>query len=300
MLPDLRVLLRHVLVGIAMLIGLSGIDDGAAEGGEPERLTELVLLAPGTKVDETLPPGWSHLVIKSVPRLASGDLDSLPGMATSTATLFRATVLVDVRPVGEGANRHFVLRRVGVGLCVPSRGHDTVVLSQTVASQGIELGMVGRTVLDRAEQELRRGRLVARTPTFALFSTPAVMQVGNGHREILLRYALLVDSASGALQTLVWAIDLDPARRVAAKTMVLMNPSLVYDCGLDVSAQRLLGAVPINWSFAMRGLPTGQPRPMSPQLQAWSVRDVRTPLEADELEGTLRLAVSEHARNAAR
>jgi hypothetical protein len=299
-LPDLRVMLRHVLIGLAMMVGYSGMDDGAAQGGEPERLTELVLLAPGTKVDETLPPGWNHLVIKSVPRLASGDLDSLPGMANSTATLFRATILADVRPVGEGANRHFVLRRIGLGLCVPFRGHDTVVLSQTAASQGIELGMVERTVLDRAEQELRRGRLVARTPTFALFSTPAVMKVGNNHREVLLRYAFLVDGATGALQTLVWAIDPNPARRVAGRTVVLMNPSLVYDCGLDVTAQRLFGAVPINWSFAMRGLPTGQPRSMSPELQAWSVRDVRTPLEADELEGTLRLAVSERSRNAAR
>src|SRR4051812_26902254 len=75
--------------------------------------TELVLLAPGTQVDRTLPPGWTHLVIKSVPRLASGDLDTLPKMATTTATLFRTVLLADVRPVGEGPDRRFVLRRIG-------------------------------------------------------------------------------------------------------------------------------------------------------------------------------------------
>jgi len=141
---------------------------------------------------------------------------------------------------------------------------------------------------------------VARTPTFALFSAPAMMRLGTVHREVLLRYAFLVDPATGALRTLVWAIDPEPARRAAARTMVLLTPGLIFDCGLDVLADRLLGAVPINWSFAMRNLPTGQPRAMTPELQAWSVRDVRTPLEADQLEGALRLALSEAARNASR
>jgi hypothetical protein len=193
-----------------------------------------------------------------------------------------------------------VLRRIGLGLCIPARGQDTVVLSGTAASQGIELGMVGRTVLDRAEQELRRGRLVARTPTFALFSAPAMMRVGAGHREVLLRYAFLVDPATGELRTLVWAIDADPTRRAAAQTMVQLTPSLIYDCGLDVIADRILGAVPVNWSFALRGLPNGQPRAMTPDLQAWSLRDVRSALEADQFEEALRLAVSESARSAAR
>jgi hypothetical protein len=296
----LRDVTKWLLLDITMVVGCVGISNTNTWAGQPERLTELVLLAPGTKIDEAPPQGWTHLVLKSIPRLASGDLDSLPGMATSTATMFRTTLLADVRPVGEGANRHFALRRIGLGLCVPFKGHDTVVLSQTAAAQGIDLGMVGRTVLDRAEQELRRGRLVARTATFALFSAPAMMQVGTTHREVLLRYAFLVAPTTGALQTLVWTIDPDPSRRVVARNMVLINPSLIYECGLDVIAQRLLGAVPVNWSFAMRSLPTGQPRPMTPELQAWSVRDVRTPLEADELEGTVRLAISERARNAAR
>jgi hypothetical protein len=264
------------------------------------RLPDLVLLAPGTRVDAGPPPGWTHLIIKSVPRLASGDLDTLPGMASATAALFRTVVLAEVRPAGEGPDRRFVLRRVGLGMCLPVRGHDTVVMRDSLAAQGVELGMVARTVLDRAEQELRRGRLVARTPTFALFSAPAMMRVGTTHRELLLRYAILVDPTSGALQTLVWVIAPEPAQRTAARTMVLLAPSLIFDCGLDVLAQRLLGALPVNWSFAMRGLPTGQPRSLTPELQAWSVRDVRTPAEAEQLEEAIRLSLSETARHAAR
>jgi hypothetical protein len=300
-------------IGVGLLLAASAGATATALGQQSEpaagtvaardarvRLPDLNLLTPGTQVDEGPPAGWTHLVIKSVPRLASGDLDTLPGTASTTATLFRTVVLAEVRPVGEGADRRFVLRRIGLGMCLPVRGHDTVVMRGSLAAQGIELGLVVRTVLDRAEQELRRGRLVARTPTFALFSAPAMMRVGNAHREVLLRYAFLVDPTTGALQTLVWAIAPEPAQRTAARTMVLLAPSLIFDCGLDVLAQRVLGALPVNWSFAMRGLPTGQPRALTPELQAWTVRDVRTPAEAEQLEEAIRLSLSETARNAAR
>jgi hypothetical protein len=243
-------------------------------------------------VDRAVPPGWSHLVVKSIPRLASGDLNTLPGTASTTATLFRTVILADVRPIGDGPQRRYTLQRVGLGLCTPVRGRDTVVTSNTLQGQGVELGVVARTVLDRAEQELRRGRLIARTPTFALFSAPCIIRNGAAHLDVLIRYAMLVDPATGALQTLVWTVAPDPASRVAAQTIVLLKPGVVFDCALDVIAQRLFGAVPVSWSFAMRTLPPGQPRPLSADLQPWSVRDVKTPLETNQLEVALRQALA--------
>ena len=55
--------------------------------------------------------------------------------------------------------------------------------------------------------------------------------------------------------------------------------------------------ISVSWSFAMPGLPSGQPRTMPSDLQAWSVRDVRSPAEADQLEDALRLSLAETARN---
>ncbi len=290
---------RGLSVALALFIGAvtgSGPGSGSAWGTEPAaapiKLPELVLLKPGTQLDGKLPTGWSVLVIKSVPRLASGDLESLPGMASSTATLFHTAVLADIRAEGSGADRRYALRRIGLGLCVPVEGKDTVVMSDTAAKQGIDLGIVGRTVLDRAQQELQRGRLVARTPTFALFSAPAVMKLGTVHREVLLRYALLVDPDTGDLRTLVWAIESEPSRRAAPRTMVLMTPALVFDCGLDVTAERLFGTLPVNWSFALRNLPGGLPRAVPAPLQPWSVRDARTLAEASQFETTLRQALN--------
>jgi hypothetical protein len=268
------------------------------EGAAP--LSELVLIKPGTQVDRSIPAGWTHLVVKSVPRLASGDLDTLPGMASSTATLFRTAILAEVKPIGEGSQRHYVLRRIGLGLCTPVQGHDTVVSSGSVATQGVDLGMVGRTVLEKAEQELHRGRLIARTSTFALFSAPCIIQSGKAHREVLLRYAMLADPATGALRTLVWAIAADPERRVNAETMVLIKPGVVYDCAIDVAAERIFGTVPVSWSFAIRSLPPGQARVVSADLQPWSVRDLRTPLEASQFEEVLRTSLAESPRTTSR
>jgi hypothetical protein len=255
-------------------------------------LPDLALLTPGTQVDRKMPAGWSHLVLKSLPRLASGDLNTLPGMATSTATMFHTVILADVRPTGVEADRRFVLRRIGLGLCVPVRGQDTVVMSKSVSAQGIDLGMVGRTVLERAEQELRRGRIVTRTPTFALFSAPAVMCIGTAHRDVLLRYAFLVDPQTGALRTFAWAIAAEPELRKPVQTMVQLTPGVTYDCGLDVAADRIFGTVPVSWSFAIRNLPGGQTRPVPAEFQHWSIREARTPLEADQMEESLRLAFS--------
>jgi hypothetical protein len=189
-----------------------------------------------------------------------------------------------------------VLHRIGLGLCTPIRDIDTVVTTKTLQAQGVSLGMVARAVLQRSEQELRRGRIIARTPTFALFDAPCVIQAGEAHREVLLRYALLVDSTTGSLRTLVWTIALDPSSRVPVQSMVLIKPGVVFDCTLDVAADRRFGDVPVSWSFAMRTLPPGQVRSVPAELQAWSVRDARTPLETGQLEDALRRVLAEPAR----
>ena len=51
-------------------------DDTRTETGRARRAV-LVSIAPGTVVGDRPPRTWSHLVIKSIPRLASGDLEGL-------------------------------------------------------------------------------------------------------------------------------------------------------------------------------------------------------------------------------
>jgi hypothetical protein len=94
-----------------------------------------------------------------------------------------------------------VLRRVGIGLCVPdpTKG-DVVVQSSRLEELCVGLGMVEKIVLRSAEAELAKGRLIASGPTFALYRGPTMMQVGQVHHRVELTYALLVDEHTGALR----------------------------------------------------------------------------------------------------
>jgi hypothetical protein len=221
---------------------------------------ELVKIRPGTTIDNGPPRSWSHLVVKSLPRLASGDLQSLPRSAFRTATLFRTVILADV---GRSADHPetFSLDRVGIGLCMPDQnGRDVVVSSGRLEESGVSLGFVEKTVLKAAEAELVRGRLIRATSTFALYRAPTLMQGEQGHRKVVVTYAFLVGPKTGALRTFVWVQDARGGLLSTVPEVVELKPNLVFDCPINVEAGRLLGTVPVTWSFAMESLPPGQRR----------------------------------------
>ena len=248
----------------------------------------LVTPAPGTVVRQGPPTGWTHLVLKSIPKLASGEVQSIPGSGRVTATRFRTTILADVQAARDGRSG-YVLKRIGLGICTPIQGRDTIISSRSVAAQGVALSTIEGIVLERTEQEVGRGRLLARSPTFALLSAPATLLNGGHHRPVVLRYAFLVEPTTGALQTAVWALDAAPEARRPARELVWLPPSLVYECGMDVQASRVL-KVPVSWSFAMRTLPPGRPIAVPPALRDWSARSPRTPADVVALERALRAA----------
>jgi hypothetical protein len=263
------------------------VREESGQAAQPER----VRIAAGTVVGQRPPRTWSHLVLKSIPRLASGDLGTLPRSAFRTATLFRTVILADV---GQSAAHpaSFVLRRVGIGLCVPdpTKG-DVVVQSSRLEALGVGLGMVEKIVLRSAEAELAKGRLIASGPTFALYRGPTMMQVGQLHHSVELTYAILVDEHTGALRVLVWSQEAGETGLAAPATLVELPPNLVFDCPLNVKAERLLGTVPVSWSFAMENLPPGRPVALSPGLARCIARDANQN-DAETLERALRQALN--------
>ncbi len=132
----------------------------------------LVYLQPGLRIKNKAPQDWSHLVIKSLPRLVSGDRGSLPAGSSKTATMFRNVLLANVKPVDMN-EKDFELTQVGLGICVPDpqdEDQDIVVTADRLEALGLDhLSMVQKMVLDVAEVEMAEGRIIARTPTFALF-----------------------------------------------------------------------------------------------------------------------------------
>jgi hypothetical protein len=280
-------------VAIGVLFGstyLGGLVAAAAENSVDKPLPELVLLAPGTQLAQPLPPGWSDQILRTVSRIESGDVDTLPSVAESTASLFRSVILADVRPNPETPRGHR-LARIGLGLAVPVNGVDTVVSPQHAAEPPFSLGFLERQVLDRAAEELSKARLVARTPTFALLAAPSEMRIGAVHRHIYLCYAILVGRRDARVTTLLWGIEADLSRRKAPATLTTLEPGQVYRCGLDVIADRILGTIPLGWSFAMRALPPGAPVPASPVVQAWLIDPKKAATSPEEFERLLRAEV---------
>jgi hypothetical protein len=266
------------MMGIAAL-SVASTSPGPAWGSQPR----LVIVSAATRLGDTPPEGWTHLVMKSVPRLASGDRDTLPSGADKTATLFRTVLLADVQ--GIGLEQQFILSRVGIGICIPSRDgskEDIAVTSDRLESLGIRLSMVEQIVLETAESEMGEARLIARTSTFALLRTPATMVVQGKHSKVDLYYAFCVEPTTGRLRVGVWSMWPGNVKQPPPPEVIsLSQQKSVFDCGLDVHAKRVLGTVPYSWSFAVRGLPPGQRVKVTKPLGEKIVAVTKRPVDVD-------------------
>ncbi|HKI21402.1 MAG TPA: hypothetical protein VKA15_26140 [Isosphaeraceae bacterium] len=293
---SLQLLVSTILTPVILMAGSIG-ECAGSEPGVAVLLAQavgwtqpkLVYLQPGTRVTEKPPTGWSHLVVKSLPRLASGDRETLPASASKTATLFRTVILADVQPV-DSDEKDFVLRQVGIGICVPGdEDHDMVVSGNRLDALGLRFTTVQKLVLDAAEAELAEGRIIARTATFALFRTPTTQLLAGKHRRVDLYYAFCVERPTGRLRVAVWSMLPDSEPRQAPSLLVRLGANPVYHCDIDVRAKRILGTVPFSWSFAMKSLPPGRTLRVPAQLGELIASTTRRPADGDteELERLL-------------
>jgi hypothetical protein len=289
---------------VAILIPFLGVPGAASEITEPDSgintlaslavgnmQTKLVHLPPGMLIGDKPPEEWSHLVLKSLPRLASGDKDSLPSDAAKTAAYFRTVILANVKPV-DVDEKEFELTKIGIGICVPQKGviDDLVVTAGHLEALGLHLSTVRKIVLDTHEREMAEGRIIARTPTFALFRSPAtVVAAGNEHRRVNLNYAFCVERNTGKLQVGVWTSAIEAKMSRPPQTMARLGVNPIFDCKIDVQSQKLFGVtVPLSWSFAMSELP-GRPVPVPKTLGELIVAMAKSPNDGDpeELEQAL-------------
>jgi hypothetical protein len=220
----------------------------------------LVQLPPGIPLSgEQAPEGWSHLVFKSIPKLTSGDLDTVSAQAFEIAQRIRPLMVAEVRRASDDPHAPFHLKRVGVGLCAPGKevGSDVVVSTMSIVGTRGEWTTKQRLILASLSYESAKAKLAAATSTFALVRTPVIFLVDGRHRKLDLCYALRVEPRTGELTTIVWP-DLGASPSAAPTPAVGRRLSAaVFDLPQDVHATRALGKIPIAWSFAIRGLPDG-------------------------------------------
>jgi hypothetical protein len=237
-------------VGLLLASGRSRDVEEPADDGTG--LPQLAHLDAGLSVAGAVPKGWTHRVIRSLPRLASGEIATLPDSAKASATLFRTVILAQVT---KGPRGH-ALSWIGVGNAVPFGDREVIITPEGPEDVRASLSTVERIVANAADSELKRGRIVARSPTFALFRTPAKLVINGAHRDVDLYYALLVDPETGAMKTLTWATPAGEATH--PRRVVALPPDARFDCALDVAVNGRVGPLNVSWSFAMADLPEGR------------------------------------------
>jgi hypothetical protein len=236
--------------------------------------------------------------MKSIPRLATGDLDTVSEQAHEIAQRIRPLIVADVRRGDEHEGSSFRLARVGTGLCAPGQDGtgDVVVTGSSIAGSRGTWTAKQRLILSAIAYESSRARLAATTPTFALIRTPVTFLVSGSHQKIDMCYAVLVDSESGELRTLVWpdTSAVGPENLFPATARWLA--SAVFDLPQDVQATRILGRLPVAWSFAIRELPAGPDQVLPHELFGLLTGPSEDAGRAAGIERLLRRPVTDQAR----
>ena len=219
----------------------------------------LVHLDPGSRLEgQSAPQGWSHLAIKSIPKLATGDLDTVSSQAFETARRIRPVVVADIRRSEAEFGSSYYLARVGVGICAPGQDgvSDRVISPTSVEGTRGSWTAKQRVILAAMAYEVSRTHLDAATPTFALLRSPNTFLIEGSHRKVESCQALLVDPRTGKLRVIVWRDDAHHDAREPSGLPARLLSAPVFDCPQDVHATRVLGT-PVAWSFAIRELPPG-------------------------------------------
>jgi hypothetical protein len=246
------------------------------------------LLEPGTVVGDGPPEGWSHLVIKSLPRIRPAYraqvADHIAGM---TSWLFTAFV-ADVQPEEQGGEMRHRLRTVAMGMGTAVNGRHVIVTKDTASTHGVESNLITNEILKEAYEVQALAAVVAHGPTMGLVDTPVWYRCGESNQLIRFRYALLVDASTGRLDALVWALAPGGCRDAAEA--VWLNPSQLDPAELIPDKKQFsLFGIPNKAAFGVDRLPPHRAKTALPaELLPLATRTAYTPDEARDLEAALR------------
>ncbi|MCA9186036.1 MAG: hypothetical protein R3E01_30255 [Pirellulaceae bacterium] len=282
-------------VGIACMLSGPVAGETASERFDTQP-RPLSLIQPGTAIDDRAPAPWTHLIIKSLPNVEQGDLRKMSSYDRKLSSLVHTVTLARVqRDSRTGA---YVLGDVGIGLCTPVNGVDTVVSPDTQKQLGANLGMLAKLVLSNIYSEQQKVHYVARSATTAIYDTPAVVRWKAENRPMILRYTIIVDSASGRLDTFVWMIDQDSNGRYLGTESPahLLENDKILQCALHVDANEYTFNIPSKNAFAICKMPQGEHQfQIPPQLAVVAAKKVLSEDEANTLANSLRQAATSTA-----
>lgn len=252
-------------------------------------------LPPGTVVGTTAPEGWSHLVIKSLPRVRPDQRKHLPGITVEKAGWMFTAFAANVAKQPDGT---FAFAGIGLGLGAKCRDGDTIITSETGRKYGARMGIIGEggMILDKGYAIQRKGVMPLRSPGFAILDTPVWFRCGDGNRLVRYRYTLLVDRASGRLDVLMWSLGADGSPCDQLAQIVRIAPDTIDPAELVVDMKKVNAVgMPSDDAFAVEQLPPGARRVMPADLRALAGTTRFAQGSARDLEARLRRLAGEFA-----
>ncbi len=252
-------------------------------------------IPPGTVIDQSAPAGWSHLVLKSLPRVRPEHRDKLNALTVRMSAWMFTAILADVRPVEERGGVRFHLRSVALGLGASAGGRDTIITPETAAQFGVELDWITREILKQGYKSQGSSKVVVHGPTFGLVDTPVAYRCEEKNRLIRFRYAFLVDGFSGRLDVLVWLLDSEGSCGNSVSAAILASP-IVDEVELipDMKEFNPLG-IASDKAFGVDRLPKHRAQLLLPnETRSLAAQTKFTTDEASALETHLRRLLDAH------
>jgi hypothetical protein len=267
-------------------------NDYDLSAAEPEAI------APGTVIERGPPPGWSHLIIKALPRVKQSEVPKLPdpvfaggraGLAQKVSWMFTAFT-ADVVKEQQGSHTRHRLRAIGLGLGANVNGRDTVLTVEYGRKAGLNLGL-NELVLQGGYKVQKQARVVIHGPSFALLDTPVSFRCdGEKNRMVRFRYGLLVDAATGRLDVFGWRVGTEGDGCSDLARAVLLNDNTIDEAELlvDPAEFSAIGA-PNEVTFGVDDLPPRRLEVTIPvEARTLAGQSRFTPDEARALEAALR------------
>lgn len=254
----LRSALTSALSCLLVALGFATNSADAANRRLDLQPRRMAAVPAGTVVINQPPQGWTHLILKNHPVLSQAEANKIHSIAADIADMFFGTVLARVDSAETAGGRVYWIRQVAVGLGTSVNGRDTVIDSTNQARLGANLGIIGRTVLSRTEEELARWHVVARSDNLVVLDMPTRLAIGGRHYQCVIRLFISVEPTTGQLATLFTAQqDTSSGRQYIGNTARWLPQNLVNNYTLVVDANEVLAGIPNSAAFAMASLPAG-------------------------------------------
>ena len=218
------------------------------------------LIPPGTTIAKKAPDGWTHLVVKSQPRVTSGDISKVSAVQIELASKFFMATLATVTQDGAKTDGGYRLVRLASGIGADVRGEDTIISPATADRLGARVGFRGGILLKEMYNEQRTVQIVLRSDTCAVYDTPIVLRQGGKNGSSVLRYGVVVNAETGDLETLAWLVETndDGSYQQLAGHLQLLPNNMLIDCRLHVDASEYFLGIPNKHAFACLRIPRGR------------------------------------------